>query len=105
MSAHRPASPEDLRNTIDAQVGRRVPGLAIVAVNADEVLLCEASDAAKLSPEVEMGPDTICNWFSMTKLVTATAAVQLADDGHLDLDAPVCRCYEPFEMTRTALRS
>ncbi|MBT8241458.1 MAG: beta-lactamase family protein, partial [Acidimicrobiia bacterium] len=105
MSAHRPADSENLRGTIEAQVGQRVPGLAIVAVNADEVLLCKASGAAKLSPSVEMGPDTICNWFSMTKLVTATAAVQLAEEGQLDLDAPVSRYYEPFEMTRPDARS
>jgi CubicO group peptidase (beta-lactamase class C family) len=28
-------------------------------------------------------------WFSMTKLVTATAVLQLADRGQLDLDGPV----------------
>ena len=33
-------------------------------------------------------PFTSSLWFSMSKLVTATAAVRLADEGRLDLDAP-----------------
>ncbi len=33
--------------------------------------------------------DTVYLWFSMTKLVTATAVLQLVDRGELDLDAPV----------------
>ena len=41
----------------------------------------------------------------MTKLVTATAAMQLVDEGLLDLDAPVARYYEPFNMTRPAGRA
>jgi CubicO group peptidase (beta-lactamase class C family) len=31
----------------------------------------------------------VCPWFSMTKVVTATAAVLLAERRVLDLDAPV----------------
>jgi len=40
----------------------------------------------------------------MTKLVTATAVAQLADDGRLDLDAPVIDSYEPLAMLRPAQR-
>ena len=105
MSVNRPNGPEDLWSRVETQVGDRVPGLAIVAVNADDLLLREARGFAQLSPQREMTPDTVCNWFSMTKLVTATAAVQLAGEGRLDLDAPVGRYYEPFEMTHPAARS
>ena len=41
---------------------------------------------------------SFCNWFSMTKLVTATAVVQLADEGRLDLDAPAIDVYEALAM-------
>lgn len=34
-------------------------------------------------------PDTAYLWFSMTKIVTATAAVRLAETGALELDDPV----------------
>ena len=33
--------------------------------------------------------DGVCNWFSMTKIATATAAMILAESGSLDLDASV----------------
>ena len=36
-----------------------------------------------------MSPDGACNWFSMTKIATATTAMILVDRGALDLDAPV----------------
>jgi CubicO group peptidase (beta-lactamase class C family) len=52
-----------------------------------------------------MTPDTLCNWFSMTKLVTATAVVQLAERGELDLDAPAVRYYEPFGAMRPSSRA
>jgi CubicO group peptidase (beta-lactamase class C family) len=52
-----------------------------------------------------MTPDTSCNWFSMTKLVTATAVVQLADRGRLDLDAPVADVYTPFSVLRPGDRA
>jgi CubicO group peptidase (beta-lactamase class C family) len=38
-------------------------------------------------------------WFSMSKLVTATAALRLADEGRLDLDAPASD-YVPFLVGR-----
>jgi CubicO group peptidase (beta-lactamase class C family) len=31
----------------------------------------------------------VCPWFSMTKIVTATAAMRLAERGALDLDEPI----------------
>jgi CubicO group peptidase (beta-lactamase class C family) len=38
-----------------------------------------------------MPADGACNWFSMTKIATATAAMMLAGGGALDLGAPVAR--------------
>jgi CubicO group peptidase (beta-lactamase class C family) len=40
--------------------------------------------------------DTIINAWSTTKTVTALGALVLADDGELDLDAPVCRYWPEF---------
>jgi CubicO group peptidase (beta-lactamase class C family) len=67
----------------------RVPGLA-AAVVADGIVQ-EASaaglaDAGTLAPVV---PQTAFLWFSMTKIVTATAALRLVDKGQLRLDDEV----------------
>ena len=43
-----------------------------------------------------MTPETACLWFSMTKIVTATVAVALSEDGALDLDGPVTRHLPGF---------
>ena len=40
--------------------------------------------------------ETVYLWFSMTKLVTATAVLQLADRGQLDLDSPVTNLVPEF---------
>ena len=90
-----------LRAEIDAHVGSRVPGIAVVVVAADEIMLSDAWGLADVATRAEMRVDTSCNWFSMTKLVTATVAMQLAEQGRLDLDAPV---DEPFSVTRTEPR-
>jgi CubicO group peptidase (beta-lactamase class C family) len=88
-----------------AQVGRMVPGLSVVVADTDDVRLARAFGAADIGSATPMTPDSICNWFSMTKLVTATAAVQLADRGRLDLDTPVCALYEPLSMLHPVERA
>ncbi len=93
------------RAEVDEQIDSKVPGLAIMAVDDHEVLFSEGFGHADLSTDHEMTPATVCNWFSMTKLVTATATTQLVDEGLLDLDAPVASYYEPFNMTRPTSRA
>jgi CubicO group peptidase (beta-lactamase class C family) len=88
-----------------SQVGRVVPGLSVLVANADETIRERSFGLADRGAGVAMTSGTLCNWFSMTKLVTATAAVQLADRGLLDLDTPVERYYEPFAALRPDARA
>jgi CubicO group peptidase (beta-lactamase class C family) len=85
---------------VAAQVGRLVPGVAVLAADPAQTRMSGAFGVADVATERPMSTDTICNWFSMTKLVTATAVVQRADRKLLDLDAPVVDVYEPFAMLR-----
>ena len=87
-----------------AEVGDSVPGLAVIAVDTDGIRIERAFGCADLVRHDEMTSRSFCNWFSMTKLVTATAVVQLAEDGRLDLDAPVIDSYPPLAMLRPAER-
>jgi CubicO group peptidase (beta-lactamase class C family) len=69
----------------------QVPGLSLCVVDREGVLLAAGygwADRLTQSPAVA---STAYLWFSMTKIVTATAALRLADEGHLDLAAPVGR--------------
>ncbi|MDH3684375.1 MAG: beta-lactamase family protein, partial [Acidimicrobiia bacterium] len=93
-----------LQTAIEAQVGAHVPGLAVVATTSDRVVLSRAWGLADVSSRAAMTVDTVCNWFSMTKPVTATVVAILAERGLLDLDDPVQALYEPFTITRPQSR-
>lgn len=95
---------DELQDTVDTQVGRKVPGLAVVVVADDGVVLSRAWGLADLAAGAEMSLDTTCNWFSMTKPATATTVVKLAERGSLDLDDPVHLHYPPFAITRPEAR-
>jgi CubicO group peptidase (beta-lactamase class C family) len=96
---------EELENAVRAQIGRVVPGLSVLVTDANETLREAGFGLADRGSGAAMTSSTVCNWFSMTKLVTATAAVQLADRGALDLDAPVERYYEPFAAMHPEARA
>jgi CubicO group peptidase (beta-lactamase class C family) len=86
------AEPATLAATIDRlREQQRVPGLAVAAATAGTLLWSHASGWADLEQGAPFTPATACHWFSMTKVVTVTVAMALADGGALDLDAPVRR--------------
>ena len=50
--------------------------------------------SARLDRDADMTTDTVFAIFSTTKAITGTAALQLVEDGQLDLDAPA-KIYAP----------
>jgi CubicO group peptidase (beta-lactamase class C family) len=81
-------------------VGRRVPGIAVVIVRPEGAPMTFAAGYADLARGVAASPQMVCPWFSMTKIVTASAAMRLADRGMLDLDEPVGRYVPQFGRLR-----
>jgi CubicO group peptidase (beta-lactamase class C family) len=73
---------------------REAPAVAAAAVRGERIDFLGAEGAADLSTRAPATPDTAWLWFSVTKLVTATAVMQLAEQGRVDLDRPV-RDYVP----------
>jgi CubicO group peptidase (beta-lactamase class C family) len=67
----------------------QAPGVAVAVVSGGTIIASAAAGVADLACGTAMSPDGACNWFSMTKIATATAAMILVDRGRLDLDAPV----------------
>jgi CubicO group peptidase (beta-lactamase class C family) len=67
----------------------RVPGLTVAVADADRLLYAEGFGHADLATGQPTTADTGYLWFSMSKIATATVAMRLADEGRLDLDAPV----------------
>jgi CubicO group peptidase (beta-lactamase class C family) len=65
-----------------------VPGIAFVAVDKNGTVLTQnAAGKRGLSGDEPMTPDTTVLWIaSCTKLITAISAMQLVEQGKLDLD-------------------
>lgn len=72
-----------------ATAHRAPPGVAAAVVTADGAVDLVTSGLADIRTQRPVTAHTTFLWFSMTKIVTATAVMMLADRGALDLDAPV----------------
>ena len=82
--------PSGLSAAVKAMMGKGgVPGVSLAVVSRNGVLLAGGWGLADRSANRAASTSTAYLWFSMTKIVTATAALRLADEGRLDLDAPV----------------
>lgn len=75
-----------------------VPGATVAVSVADEVVDA-ATGLLSLRTQVATAPDSVFQIGSITKVWTATLAMQLVAEGALDLDAPVCE-YTPEFRTR-----
>lgn len=75
----------------------RVPG-ASIAVFADDVLNEAAAGILNIDTGVEATTQSLFHIASVTKPMTTTLAMQFADEGKLDLDAPVRRYLPTFRV-------
>ena len=66
-----------------------VPGLAIGVVHEGKTLVLRGYGAADREDEIPVTPDTIFRAYSIAKLFTGLEVVRLAQEGRMDLDAPV----------------
>ena len=104
-SAHGPAAqgPAPLPGEKVARIGGeiealmsrwQVPGLSIAIVKDGAVVWQEGFGLADLENDVSVRPGTVFRIASVTKAITAVAALRLVERGALDLDAPIQR-YAP----------
>jgi len=77
-----------------------VPGAAIGIVRGDELVYARGFGYADLESERAMDADTIFRCGSITKTFTATAIMQLRDEGKLDLDEPLLRFIPEFAAVK-----
>jgi CubicO group peptidase (beta-lactamase class C family) len=71
------------------------PGLSLVVVKDGAVVYQRGFGLADGPKHVAATPQTVYGWWSMTKLVTAVAVLQLQEQGKLNIDDPVAT-YLPF---------
>src|SRR4051794_14151530 len=83
-------APDAANRIIESFVARNdIPGLSIAVVDRDGPVFSAGRGRRDLTSAAPATPATSYLWFSLTKVVTATAALRLVDDGELDLDARV----------------
>ncbi|MDP4027096.1 serine hydrolase domain-containing protein [Methylobacterium sp. NEAU 140] len=81
-----------LRDAVAGNTG--VPGVVAMATDRVETFYEGAAGKRQLGHDAEMTTDTVLAIFSTTKAITGTAALQLVEEGRLDLDAPA-KTYLP----------
>ncbi len=85
-----------------------IPGVSFGVVVRDALVIADGVGRANRRTGSRATADTPYNIASVTKLFTATLAMQLVDDGRLELDAPVARYLPdsvrlPTDTSRTAI--
>jgi len=90
----------ELHAVLSQLTQRAVPGLSITVIQGKRVLTEDAVGVADIARRRRATHSTVYLWFSMTKIVTATAAMQLVEDGRLRLDDPVAHYLPEFPSPR-----
>lgn len=73
-----------------------IPGLSIALTRQGQIVFSRSYGLADVENQVRVTPETLFRIGSITKPITATAAMSLAERGQLDLDAPVQRYCPAF---------
>jgi len=93
--------PREQTNIDDFILGQmhatHIPGLAACVFDKEGILWSRGYGSANIEAKIETTPDTLFQLASISKLVTSTAAMQLAEKGDLDLDADIDN-YLPFSI-------
>lgn len=102
-----PIPPGDLEKFLDeffaAQLAQtHTPGAVIVVVQAGELVLAKGYGRANIEPAVPMDAErTVMRLGSVSKLMVATAVMQLVEQGRLDLQADVNQYLTTFQVDAT----
>ena len=97
--APTPMSVEALGAFIRGRIAAgKVPGLSIAVAKGGRIVWKRGFGFADLATSAPATPSTSYLWFSMTKIVTATAIMRLAERGKLDLDAPADEYFRGFKV-------
>ena len=99
-AARRRRDPFAFADALIDQVRRdwAVPGMAVAIVRGDAVVYAKGFGVKAAGATDPITPDTLFGTASTTKAFTAAGAAMLAQDGKLDLDAPVRALLPAFAM-------
>ncbi|MBK7319504.1 serine hydrolase domain-containing protein [Candidatus Villigracilis affinis] len=105
FAPHPPATPKQAANITELETylnqlvaSGNPPGLSAVVVKDGEVVYNKAFGFADGPRNIKATPDTVYHWWSMTKIPTAFAIMQLQEQGNLNLDDEVRKHLPWFEV-------
>lgn len=91
-------APEELDAFIEHQMERgRIPALSAAVIADNRVVWTKGFGDADIAAGIPAAPDTLFHLASISKTVTGTAVMQLAERGLLDLDQDVNACL-PYSI-------
>lgn len=97
-SAELPAAQKDAVDSAISRLmaDRQVPGLSAAIVVDGELVYEQGYGLADVENEVPATTETVYRLASISKMITATAAMQLVEQGKMDLDAPIQKYVPSF---------
>jgi len=105
FAPHAPATPAQSANLAELEAhlnqvtaSGSPPGLSVVVVKDGRIVYSRAFGYADKPRSVNASPETVYHWWSMTKIPTAMAVLQLQERGRVDLDEPVENYLPWFEV-------
>lgn len=99
-----PAVTERIEKAITSEMARQtIPGLSVAVVTNNELRWSSGYGMADLENYVPAKSSTVYRLGSISKSITAVAALQLFERKKLDLDAPVQKHYSVFPKKRWPL--
>ena len=106
FAPHPPRTPKQVEDLteLESYLGRLVqsgnpPGLSLVVVKNGNLAYNNAFGYADKPGGVKADTGTVYHWWSMTKIPTAIAIMQLREQGKLDLDKAVSEYLPWFDVT------
>ncbi len=82
----------------NARLKAKMPGMSLVIVYGDDVLLAKGFGYADLEKKIPADPQTVYRIGSVTKAFTALMLMQLRDAGKLQLDDPIEKYLPEFKI-------
>ena len=94
----------EIAKTLNTDVARgRIPGAVVAIARRGKLVYFEAFGYRDKAAGVPMTTDTIFNIASMTKPMTAVAALQLYEQGRLLMDDPLAKYFPKFADAKVAV--
>lgn len=100
----QPSSFEEFEACVDKAAARSGGSISIAVSRDGEIAYTYTTGCAYPLNHIQANTMTVYPWFSITKLVTATAVMQLVESGRVGLDEPISRFVPEYRDVNVSVR-